>query len=209
VEPAPATMLDVVRSAVGSLLIYLVRHGRTELNAAGALRGHLDVPLDDVGRKEAARLGCALARCQPRLVVTSPLRRAVETGDAIARAAGAPAQVDTRWVDRDYGPWAGVPVAEVIERFGSVDAVPGTEPASDVRDRALAAMVDMAGGSGLGPIVVVSHDVVIRSVLSALGRPEDVPQETGCFNTVQCDRTEDGTVTWHVLSVNVSPAVQS
>ncbi|MGH2843820.1 MAG: histidine phosphatase family protein, partial [Solirubrobacteraceae bacterium] len=37
--------------------VFLVRHGRTALNAAGVLRGHLDPPLDDVGVEEAGRLG--------------------------------------------------------------------------------------------------------------------------------------------------------
>jgi hypothetical protein len=35
-------------------VIYLVRHGRTRLNAEGIVRGHLDVPLDDVGRAGVA-----------------------------------------------------------------------------------------------------------------------------------------------------------
>ena len=36
--------------------VYLVRHGRTALNAAGALRGHIDASFDRLGRKEAEHL---------------------------------------------------------------------------------------------------------------------------------------------------------
>jgi hypothetical protein len=60
--------------------IYLARHGRTALNAAGALRGQIDVPLDSVGQRQVSRLGVALAGKKPRLVISSPLLRAVTTG---------------------------------------------------------------------------------------------------------------------------------
>jgi len=189
--------------------IYLVRHGRTELNAAGAFRGHLDVALDAMGRKEASRLGRLLGQRLPRRVVTSPLRRAVETGDAIARQAGVGTHVDLRLVDRDYGEWAGTPVIEVINRFGSVDAAPGVEPAADVQARALAAMLDIARGSVLGATVAVSHDAINRTVLAALdpalGLPDEIPQDTGCFNTIVCDMSADGPVRWRVLNVNELP----
>ena len=56
--------------------VYLVRHARTALNADGRLRGHLDPPLDDVGRSEARELAVVLASLRPVRVVTSPLRRA-------------------------------------------------------------------------------------------------------------------------------------
>ena len=192
--------------------IYLVRHGRTELNAAGALRGHLDVALDPVGRQEAARLGRSLARRQLHRVVTSPLRRAIETGEAIAREAHVAAHIDVRLVDRDYGQWAGVPAAEVVGLFGSLDAAPGVEPATDVRARALEAMTDIARGSASGPTVVVGHDAINRTVLAALdpalGSPGDIPQDTGCLNTIECDLSAGSPVGRRVLSINEPPGLE-
>ncbi|MBO0747342.1 MAG: histidine phosphatase family protein, partial [Acidimicrobiaceae bacterium] len=61
--------------AEGASRLYLARHGRTPLNAAGVLRGRLDPPLDEEGRAEAARLGSALGGVGVRLVVASPLQR--------------------------------------------------------------------------------------------------------------------------------------
>lgn len=189
--------------------IYLVRHGRTELNAAGALRGHLDVALDPVGRQEAARLGRSLARRNLYRVVTSPLLRAIETGEAIAREAQVAAHVDVRLIDRDYGQWAGVPVAEVIGLFGSLDAAPGVEPAKDLLARTLEALTDIARASAMGPTAVVGHDAVNRTLLAALdpalGPPGDIPQDTGCLNTIECSMSAGGPVGWRVLSVNEPP----
>ena len=90
------------RSRVRPVLI-LVRHGCTALNAGGRLRGRLDPPLDDVGRAQALRLGETLASMGPTSIVSSPLRRAVETAEPIASHAGLTVRLDARLLDRDYG----------------------------------------------------------------------------------------------------------
>jgi broad specificity phosphatase PhoE len=184
--------------------IYLVRHGRTALNAAGVLRGLLDPPLDEVGRQEARRLGATLGDGAVRMVVASPLRRTVETAEAIAAPAGLVVTTDERLIDRDYGPWAGQPKEAVETRWGSLDAAPEVEPSEEVRARAMAALDDLARALGGGTAVVVSHDVPIRLILvgldPGLGDPDDVPQDTGCYNTLRC---EDGR--WSVLRINEIP----
>ncbi|MGO9657982.1 MAG: histidine phosphatase family protein [Acidimicrobiales bacterium] len=196
-------------SGRGYARIYLVRHGRTALNVAGALRGHIDVPLDAVGCHEASLLGAELAPCQLRAIVSSPLQRAVQTASPLAQLTGLVTRTDQRLTDRGYGEWAGVSATEVIARWGSVGAAPGVEPAAQVRDRALAALEDIAGTACGASAVVVSHQAVNRIVLvgldPGLGPPDELPQETGCFNTIQCYAEPGGRLTWDVLSVNKLP----
>lgn len=184
--------------------IFLARHGRTPLNAAGVLRGHLDPELDEVGAVQAALLGDVIGRMDLQLVVSSPLRRAVETATAIAARAGTDVEVDRRLIDRDYSQWAGMPREEVAGRWGSVDAAPGVEPEHDVLDRALAALTDLCRRVPDGSVAVVSHDVVNRLVLTALDRSLEaagIPgQDTGCFNVI-----EHRSGRWSVRSVNNAP----
>ena len=75
-----------------------------------------------------------------------------------------------------------------------------------MRDRALAALTDIAQNAGGVATVVVSHDAVNRIALAALGSslgaPADLPQDTGCFNTIEYEVQEDGAVKFRVLSVN-------
>jgi phosphohistidine phosphatase len=73
--------------------VYLVRHAKAESGEPDELRA-----LNDKGRKQARRLGKRLARegVRPDAVLTSPLLRARETANAIAKATGVTAEPDER-----------------------------------------------------------------------------------------------------------------
>ena len=83
--------------------IYLCRHGRTQLNVAGRLRGRLDPDLDIVGFAEARDLAEELSHVEPTRVISSPLHRALETARPIAEAAELTVETDDRLLDRCYG----------------------------------------------------------------------------------------------------------
>jgi phosphohistidine phosphatase len=71
--------------------LFLVRHAEAAPGDPDDLR-----PLTDAGRAAARALGEQLAQERPDAVVSSPLLRARETADAIARAAGIDATADER-----------------------------------------------------------------------------------------------------------------
>jgi broad specificity phosphatase PhoE len=133
-----------------------------------------------------------LATLRPSRVVTSPLRRAVETATAIAERAGVAVVIDPRLIDRDYGPWAGEHEDAVVAEWGSLDQVPGVEPSDDVVARAhqaLDAQLDGSrDGSDVDSVVLVSHDAVNRILLGDLepdlGQRELIAQRTACWNVV-------------------------
>jgi broad specificity phosphatase PhoE len=186
-------------------LVYLVRHGQTPLNESGVLRGLLDPPLDEAGHLQAGRLGAVLGPQMPSVIVTSPLLRARQTAQPVADRAGRDVTTDGRLLDRDYGLWTGTDRGAVVARWGSVDDAPGVEPLPLVRERAVRGLTDIARRNRASTVVVVSHDAVNRQLLVAfdaeLGDPGTLPQDNGCFNTLELrgDR-------WTVRSVNELPA---
>ena len=197
-------MVARTSDAARRVLVYLARHGQTPLNESGVLRGLADPPLDETGCEQAARLGAVLGSRNPSLVAASPLQRAVQTAQPVADQAGLTVVTDQRLVDRDYGPWTGAPKESVAGQWGSVDNAPGVEPVLVILVRAMSGLNAIAARCRDGAVVAVSHDAVNRQVLAALcpdlGDPDSIPQDNGCFNTLEW---RDGK--WTVLTVNEIP----
>src|SRR4028118_1907949 len=67
--------------------LLLIRHGQSTANASGVWQGQLDFPLSEEGRRQAAGAGHALKGATISGVYASPLSRAFETAEIIAREA--------------------------------------------------------------------------------------------------------------------------
>jgi broad specificity phosphatase PhoE len=200
-EPSPDRVPAEEHAPAVPVTVYLARHGRTALNAAGVLRGRLDPPLDDEGEAEAQRLTRALAGAGIGAILSSPLRRALQTASAVAAATGLHVEVADGLADRDYGDWAGHRSDELADRFGSVDAAPGVEPEPEVRCRALAVLDAVVAQHPAAPVLLVAHDAVNQLLLRALDPtlgPPGPRQRTGCFNELE---RRDGR--WRVLLVDM------
>lgn len=181
--------------------VFLVRHGHTELNGAGVLRGHLDPALDAVGESEAYALAVALAYSRPARLVSSPLRRATQTAEALGFRTRLQVEIEPRLIDRDYGRWAGRRMDELIAEHGALEAAPGVESAESVIARARGVLDDQVPWLAAGPVVMVAHDAVNRLLLAQLdprlGPAESIGQDTGCWNLVVRRRER-----WSVEKVN-------
>jgi probable phosphoglycerate mutase len=104
--------------------IYYIRHGETEWNAQGRLQGAQDVPLNDLGRKQAANAGSILAdlfardgRSETSLAfVASPLGRARSTMELVRGTLKLPLHeyaIDDRLREIAYGDWEGSTLAQM------------------------------------------------------------------------------------------------
>ena len=104
-----------------AMRLYLVRHAEAAPGEPDALR-----PLTAQGRRHARELGKRLAAqaVRPGIVLTSPLLRARETGEEVARATGAPTEPDDRL---EPGATA-AGVREAIAGRGAAVVVVGHQP---------------------------------------------------------------------------------
>ena len=185
-------------------IAYLVRHGRTELNVAGGLRGHADPPLDGEGRAEAERLGKLFVGVGVDAILTSPLKRARETAAPIAETTGVHPLVVFRFADRDCGAWNGARRADVEREFGEVGAAPGVEPRERFERRVLGAFGAAAARAACA-FIVVAHEAVNQLILARVvptigSDPDRIPQRTGCWN--QLERDDGG---WTAAVVDAVP----
>lgn len=160
--------------------ILFVRHGQTAWNRAARLQGHQDIPLNALGKLQAARNGRAVsALLRGNLsweIMASPLDRTRETMTIALAAAGMPSETfstDARLREVSYGAWEGLTLPEVA----------GRDPAGhEGRERdkwgfappegESYAMLDARVGEWLseraGPTFVVAHGGVLRVLLHRL-----------------------------------------
>jgi broad specificity phosphatase PhoE len=164
--------------------LVMLRHGQTEYNASSRMQGQLDTDLSDLGRDQAGAAAEVLAKRQPLLIVSSDLRRALDTAVVLGERAGLPVQVDTRLRETHLGDWQGMthlevdasaPGARLAWRNDARWAPHGGESRVDVAARSLPLMAELVAGQaewGLEeperPVVLVAHGGLIAALTAAL-----------------------------------------
>ena len=154
------------------LTIYLCRHGDTAWSSERRLAGRTDLPLIELGERNARQLGERLRDVSFERVLASPLTRARRTAELAG--VGALAQLDERLLEMDFGRYDGLTVEEIRrERPGWTylrDGCPGGEGPSDIGARADALLAELGGSAG--NVALFAHSVILR-VLAArfLGLP--------------------------------------
>src|SRR3974377_2267236 len=100
--------------------IILVRHGQTPWTKDKIFRGSKDIPLNDTGREEARLAGEWLKGETIHAAYCSPLSRARDTGEAIARHHNLVVADLPGLSDLHYGDWEGLPLTEVKTRYADL-----------------------------------------------------------------------------------------
>jgi broad specificity phosphatase PhoE len=152
----------------------LLRHGETALSAERRFAGRGDLPLTDLGEKQAAAAAARLAGRKVDAIVSSPLRRARQTADAVAASVGVPVTLEDGLMEVDFGEWEGLTFAEARERWPdeltawladpSV-APPGGEGFDDAAVRVGPALDRVLAAHPAESVVVVSHVTPIKTVI--------------------------------------------
>jgi broad specificity phosphatase PhoE len=131
--------------------LLLTRHGMTEAGDGVMLGGQLDLPLSADGRREAEALARRLEGVRIDRIVSSPMIRALETAQTVAK--GRPVGVDERLRELDYGRWEGLTYDEIEARDPDLRLrweadpatthSPGGESGNDVARRARSFLVEL------------------------------------------------------------------
>ncbi len=210
--------------------LILLRHGQTEYNATDRMQGQLDTDLSELGRTQAKTAAAELATREPIRIVSSDLRRALDTAVALGDAAGVSVTQDERLRETHLGEWQGLTHTEVDDiapgarpawRADATIAPPGGESRIDVARRSVPLVRELLSGvSEWGadgdqrPLVLVAHGGLIAALTAALlDLPTDRwPVLGGLANTswVQLGAHGDGAdPAWRLDVWNASARVAS
>ena len=174
------------------ITLHLVRHGETAFNRDGKGLGQADVPLTDLGERQAQASGAAFAGTSVVRILSSPLVRAHKVAEAISAVTGIPVEIRETLTEMDVGDTEGLDFADMRARFPefihqwsgphAVDTrLPDGESLRDVAVR-LGPIVAEIQSIETGDVVLVSHNFVLKALLCAL---LDVPLEN--FRAFQMD----------------------
>jgi len=178
-------LTDRLRSSEVPTTIYFVRHGETVLTPTRKFSGTgaLDPELTADGLAQAERVAGEVAKLEPHILISSPLKRARQTADAIARSTGLTVIDDTDWYELSFGSWDGKSIEEVKAEtpedyqawVNSSSHRPGGGESYDEAalriDAAMEKVLHLYPGK---KVVVVTHNGVIKSAANlAIGGPND------------------------------------
>ena len=176
--------------------IYIVRHGETDNNKKRVLQGRSDLPLNEVGIKQAEKVKEYFAEkdIQFDKVYSSPLIRAIKTAqiitgstqvgsDAADNSADAvPFVLDDHLLEMDYGPYEGCslldPPPEIIEFFSDFvnNSTPeGMENLSDLVAR-MGRFMESLKKEGDQTILISTHAIAMKGILEHL-----TPESHGAY----------------------------
>ena len=160
-------------------MIYIIRHGQTELNHRRVLQGRSDIELNDAGIEQAQQLARELRTVPIDHVFTSPLKRAIHTAKIVVP--DMEAVIDERLIEMDYGPYEGAdlthPPQEILTFFSDFvhnPAPEGMEPLSSVLERTGAFLEDMRKLDG--NILISTHAIAMKGILENL-----TPSSNGAY----------------------------
>ena len=160
-------------------MIYIVRHGQTEMNHRKVLQGRSDAPLDETGVAQARLAAEKLMDIRFERVYTSPLRRAIQTARIIAPYAEP--VVESRLIEMDYGPYEGCDLTklppEIITFFSDFvhnPAPDGMEQLSAVVARVGSFLDELRDVEG--NILLSAHAISMKGMLEYL-----TPDSNGMF----------------------------
>jgi probable phosphoglycerate mutase len=158
--------------------LVLLRHGATAWNRVERAQGQTDVPLDEVGRAQAAAVAPYLGALGPAGIWSSDLSRAAETAELLGAAAGVEVKYDARLREYDVGVRQGLTRAEAADRLpglpdpwdlSATTPVPGAETHDEVAARVVAAVREALASLADGELgLVVSHGAALRLAVGGL-----------------------------------------
>jgi probable phosphoglycerate mutase len=162
---------------------YLIRHGENDLVGQAIAGRAPGIRLNALGRRQAEVLAGHLAHFPIHQVLTSPLERARETAEPLARRLGLPLQVCAGLIEVDFGDWTGKPIAELDrmelwKKWNSLRSagwVPNGESMLQVQARLVAEVERLRRLHPDQQIVLVTHGDPIRALITYyLGMPLDM-----------------------------------
>ena len=193
--------------------IILWRHGQTEWNVANKFQGHTDIPLNEVGKFQAAHAAPLIAAMDPTMIIASDLIRAQSTAHELVKLIGLEVFTDSRLRETNCGNWEGL-TGDEIRKIDLANlrewSMGGDNPAggigerrSEVGARGVAAITEALAGKDNQRLVVATHGGTSRTIIgSFLDLPIPYWSRVGGLSNAQWSILEESPKGWLLVEHN-------
>lgn len=191
-------------------VIGLLRHGQTDWNIDFRLQGITDIPLNATGISQAELAGKAIDANDWDVLIASPLSRARDTAEIIAREAGFDrVLIEPLLLERSFGEAEGGSFAEWKEKYADGQPIPGGESLEQLALRCWKLLETIVNEHQGKRVLAVSHGALIRKVIKLVSRGE-LPREGDRFgnaslSTIAHDRFGWGMVKYDPKTLTLKP----
>ena len=155
--------------------LLLIRHGQSQANLTRSFAGHTDVPLTELGLRQAeCTAEFILANYTIDRVYSSDLRRAYSTAEAVAQRLGLEVHTDPGLREIFAGQWEGKTFDRIWEEYSEDfgcwnrdigNSQPtGGESVAQLQERMMAVLQEIAENNPGSVVAVATHAAAIRSV---------------------------------------------
>ena len=146
--------------------LYLIRHGETEYNDQQRFQGYAEIPLNDVGIRQAMLLARSMSDVELDVVYSSDIRRTVMTATVLSAVTGAPIVYEERYRERNPGELVHKPYEEGMGFFNDPAYVPPAGESLSIFDGRITAAFDhllSVEGDRARNVAVITHGMVCSS----------------------------------------------
>ena len=157
---------------------YLIRHGETDWNKAGRYQGRTNIDLNTEGKEQARLLGERFRFMPLDALYVSPLNRAMETAEQVARTTGVAPMADEHFIEINFGEWEGHTIEELSEKYGRAytdffrepfdHPIPGEGSFQKAMERAMEGFHILAERHKGQNVAIISHGGLLRVMLVGL-----------------------------------------
>jgi broad specificity phosphatase PhoE len=161
-------------------IIFLIRHGNTAFNKKKIFRGHYDIPLDEVGIKQAEKTGKFLREIDFDIIYSSPLSRAYKTAEVIKGYQAKDVKVvkEYGFTDLNFGDWEGKGYEEISSIYSEIfnlwlknpykAAIPNGEIMHDAQKRAWKTLNEIVTNDSYSFVTIVTHRIITKLLISKI-----------------------------------------
>ena len=165
---------------------YIFRHGQSSYNVEGRTQGQTnDSVLTDLGKEQALTVGERLKDKGVEIIVTSPLKRAMQTAELANKSLEPPIETDNHFIEVNVGVVEGMHYTKIRDEYTDIFnkmhtpgnefedvCYPEGETRREVRERVFEGLELWANNPKYNTIAVSSHGIMLAQTLVALGQSQ-------------------------------------